>query len=66
MEQYILLYGNKKPEDVICIKNMFENVQLLELGWTDKEYHNNMEILDKYIKEGYKEKESFYKSKSNL
>ncbi len=24
MEQYILLYGNKKPEDVICIKNMFE------------------------------------------
>lgn len=52
MEQYILLYGNKKPEDIICIKNMFENIQLLELGWTDKEYHNNMEIIDKYIKEG--------------
>lgn len=25
MENYILLYGDKKPEDNICITNMFEN-----------------------------------------
>ncbi len=55
MEQYILLYGNKKPEDNICITNMFKNVQPISLGWTDLEYHRNKKIIEKYIKEGVKQ-----------
>lgn len=52
MEKYILLYGDKKLEDNIVITNMFENVQKINLGWTDFDYNNNKKVIEKYIKEG--------------
>lgn len=51
-EKYILLFGDKKLEDNICIINMFKNSQAIDLSWTDIDYHNNMKIIDQYIKEG--------------
>lgn len=55
MESYILLYGNKKPEDNICITNMFKNAESIELGWTEIEYDNNKKIVEKYIKQGIRQ-----------
>lgn len=52
MKKYILLYGNKKPEDNICITNMFENCKQINLGWTEFDYKHNTEIIEKAIKEG--------------
>lgn len=52
MKKYILLYGDKKPEDNICIKNMFSNNKKINLGWTDFDKNNNMKIIDELIKEG--------------
>ncbi len=51
-EKYILLFGNKKLEDNICITNMFSNVQAIDLGWTEMDYHNNMKKINELIKEG--------------
>lgn len=50
MGKYILLYGDKKPEDNICIKNMFKNNKQINLGWTDFDYNHNMKILEETIK----------------
>lgn len=55
MKPYILLYGDKKPEDNICLKNMFENNQPINLGWTDFDYNHNMGIIEDKIKEGIKQ-----------
>lgn len=55
MKPYILLYGDKKPEDNICLKNMFENHQPINLGWTDFDYNHNMRIIEDKIKEGVKQ-----------
>lgn len=52
MKKYILLYGNKKPEDNICITNMFENCKQINLGWTEFDYKHNIEIIEQAIKEG--------------
>lgn len=52
MENYILLYGDKKPEDNICIKNMFENNKQIKLGWTDFDYNENMKVINDSVKEG--------------
>ena len=52
MKPYILLYGDKKPEDNICLKNMFKNHQPINLGWTDFDYNHNMKIIEDKIKEG--------------
>lgn len=52
MKKYVLLYGDKKPEDNICITNMFKNTQAINLGWTDFDYNNNRKIIEKYIEEG--------------
>jgi len=52
MKPYILLYGDKKPEDNICLKNMFENNHPINLGWTDFDYNHNMKIIEEKIKEG--------------
>lgn len=52
MKKYILLYGDKKLEDNICIINMFQNTKQINLGWTDFDYNNNMKIIDSYIKDG--------------
>lgn len=52
MKNYILLYGDKKMEDNICIINMFQNTKKINLGWTDFDYNNNMKIIDNYIKDG--------------
>ena len=52
MKKYILLYGDKKKEDNICITNMFENTREINLGWTDFDYKNNIKIIDEEIKNG--------------
>lgn len=52
MKPYILLYGDKKPEDNICLKNMFKNNKQINLGWTDFDYNYNMKIVEDNIKEG--------------
>ena len=49
MENYILLYGDKKPEDIICIKNMFKKNKQINLSWTDFDYNTNMEIIKEQI-----------------
>ncbi len=51
-EKYILLFGDKKPEDNIIITNMFKNSQAISLGWTEFDHHNNMKIIEQYAKEG--------------
>ena len=55
MEKYILLYGNKKKEDNICITNMFEKTRQINLGWTDFDYKNNIKMIDEEIKNGAKQ-----------
>lgn len=52
MKPYILLYGDKKPEDNICLTNMFKNNKRINLGWTDFDYNYNMKIVEDNIKEG--------------
>lgn len=49
MKKYVLLYGNKKPEDNICITNMFENSKQINLGWTDFDCNCNMKIVEEAI-----------------
>ena len=50
-KSYIVLYGNKKPEDNIIIKNMFQNTMEINLGWIDADFHNNMKIIENSIQE---------------
>lgn len=52
MKSYILLYGDKKPEDNICFKNMFKYSHSINLGWTDLDYNHNMKIIENEIKKG--------------
>lgn len=52
MDKYILLYGDKKPEDNIYITNMFENTKQINLGWTDFDYNHNIKIIDEEIDKG--------------
>lgn len=52
MKKYILLYGDKKPEDNVCIKNMFENNKQINLGWTDFDYNHNIKIIEELMKDG--------------
>ena len=52
MKNYILLYGDKKPEDNICLTNMFERSKPIHLGWTDFDYNHNMNLIQEEIKNG--------------
>lgn len=52
MKPYILFYGDKKPEDNICLKNMFKNHQPINIGWSDFDYNHNIKIIEEKIKEG--------------
>ena len=52
MKNYILLYGDKKPEDNICLTNMFERSKSIHLGWTDFDYNHNMNLIQEEIKNG--------------
>ena len=52
MKNYILLYGDKKPEDNICLTNMFEKSKPIHLGWTDFDYNHNMNLIQEEIKNG--------------
>lgn len=52
MKPYILLYGDKKKEDNICLTNMFENHCPINLGWTDLDYKHNVKIIEDKINEG--------------
>lgn len=55
MKKYVLLYGNKKTEDNICLKNMFKNNKQINLIWSDFDYNNNIKIIVKEIEDGVKE-----------
>lgn len=55
MKKYILLYGDKKPEDNICINNMFENTRQIKLGWTELDYNENMKTIEDSIRDGIDE-----------
>ena len=50
MKEYVLLYGDKKPEDNVCIKNMFNNTIKINLGWTDFDFNYNWKIIEEQIK----------------
>lgn len=52
MEKYILLYGDKKPEDNILITNMFKNSKKINLGWSDFDFNYNWNIIEEEIKKG--------------
>lgn len=55
MRDYILLYGDKKKEDNICITNMFENCKQINLGWTEFDYNHNIKMIEEAIKNGIKQ-----------
>ena len=50
MDNYVLLYGDKKVEDNIVITNMFENSRKINLGWTDFDFTHNWNIIEEEIK----------------
>lgn len=50
MKKYTLLYGDKKPEDNICIRNMFKDNKKINLGWTEFDYNYNIKIIEELIK----------------
>ena len=43
--KYIVFYSDKKNEDVIMIKNMFENCIKIDINWTDIDYNNDIKII---------------------
>lgn len=49
MQEYVLLYGDKKPEDNVCITNMFKNNRQINLGWVDVDYNKNMKIIEELV-----------------
>ena len=51
MKNYILLYGEKKLEDNILLKNMFENNEKINIGWTDFDTTNNLKKIEEIIEE---------------
>lgn len=55
MKKYILLYGDKKPEDNICLINMFKENKQIKLGWTDIDINSINKTVDKLVKDGYEE-----------
>lgn len=55
MEKYIVLYGDKKPEDNICITNMFDQNKQINLGWTDFDHNKNMKTVEELINTGVKQ-----------
>lgn len=52
MKKYVVLYGDKKPEDNISITNMFENTKQIKLCWTEFDHKENMKIVEEEVKEG--------------
>ena len=50
MDNYVLLYGDKKVEDNIVITNMFENSRKINLVWTDFDFKHNWDIIEEEIK----------------
>lgn len=55
MRKYILLYGDKKPEDNVCLTNMFKNNKQINLGWTEFDYNHNLKIIEELIQESIEE-----------
>ena len=49
---YLLLYGDKKPEDNICIPFMFQNIKNIPLGWIDKDINNIISLMEEEIRNG--------------
>lgn len=55
MKEYILVYGDKKKEDNICINNMFANTKQINLGWTDFDVNNIIKQMEELIQAGKKQ-----------
>lgn len=47
MEDYLVLYGDKKPEDNICLLNMFKETKKIPIGWTKKDIDEVKQIMKK-------------------
>lgn len=54
-ENYTLFYGEKKQEDTFIIKNMFENNEKIDMGWTEKEITENLKIIENKIEDDKKQ-----------
>lgn len=54
-EKYIVLYSDKKPEDIVMIRSMFGNTQKINLGWIDLDFVNNMKIIENSVKNNIKQ-----------
>lgn len=50
--EYLLLYGNKKPEDNICIPFMFERTKEIPLAWIEKDKETIIQIIEDAINSG--------------
>lgn len=49
VQDYVVLYGEKKHEDILILKNMFINTKKIALDWTELDYTNNMKIIEELI-----------------
>lgn len=49
MEDYLVLYGERKLEDLICFLNMFPNAKKIQIGWTKKEEENNQKFVFSFL-----------------
>lgn len=55
MKKYVLLYGDKKVEDNICLLNMFKENKQIKLGWTDIDIKHDIKIIEESINEEIEE-----------
>lgn len=55
MEDYLVLYGDKKPEDNICLLNMFKEAKKIPIGWTKKDIDEVKQVMEKGIEQGKKQ-----------
>lgn len=47
----IILYADKKEEDNIIIKNMFQRNMKINIGWTDRDIDNDFKLIEKLVKD---------------
>lgn len=52
MQKVVLYYTDKKQEDNICLKSMFEFNRYIFIGWNDECINKNLKIIENDIKNG--------------
>ncbi len=55
MKKYVLLYGNKKKEDNICLLNMFPENKDIKLGLTSIDIKHDVKIIEELVNGGFQE-----------